>query len=132
MRTLLLLCCAATNAFGLSTLQCPCLQSTSFRRAVATTMVDSWYDKGTRINDNDGSWIVKSWYDNGVRLTEGPPIPAGMSAAAAARSPELVKAALKCESEIAMLRFRLDSMPSAGTMFGAQLPPTLYPLYLVC
>jgi len=82
------------------------------------TMVDSWYDKGTRINDNDGSWIVKSWYDNGVRLTEGPPIPAGMSAAAAARSPELVKAALKCESEIAMLRFRLDSMPSAGTMFG--------------
>ena len=114
------------------------------RAAVATMMVDSWYDKGERLSNNDPmiQWIVESWYDNGVRLTpeevpapaaeeapaeeEAPaaevqaPLPAGMSAAAAARSPKLAAAALKSEAEIAEIQARLDAFPTkSGTMFGA-------------
>ena len=127
------------------------------RAAVATMMVDSWYDKGERLSNNDPmiQWIVESWYDNGVRLTpeevpapaaveapaaevpapaaeeapaeeEAPaaeaevqaPLPAGMSAAAAARSPKLAAAALKSEAEIAEIQARLDTFPTkAGTMY---------------
>jgi hypothetical protein len=81
------------KASGLSTFQRPCM-STSIREAVATMMVDSWYDKGTRLSKDPA---VESWYDNGMRLTEEPALPVGMSAAAAARSPELFVAALKSE-----------------------------------
>ena len=107
------------------------------RAAVATMMVDSWYDKGERLSNNDPmiQWIVESWYDNGVRLTpeevpapaavEAPaaevqvPLPAGMSAAAAARSPKLAAAALKSEAEIAEIQARLDAFPTkSGTMYG--------------
>merc|ERR1740130_2101095 len=105
-------------------------------------MVDSWYDKGERLSNNDPmiQWIVESWYDNGMRLTpeevpapaaeeapaeeEAPaaevqaPLPAGMSAAAAARSPKLAAAALKSEAEIAEIQARLDTFPTkAGTMY---------------
>ena len=83
----------APASLGLSTFQRPCM-STSIREAVATMMVDSWYDKGTRLSKDPA---VESWYDNGMRLTEEPALPVGMSAAAAARSPELFAAALKSE-----------------------------------
>lgn len=98
----------------------------SQRAPSSKMMVDSWYDKGTRLSKDPPTAVVESWYDSGVRLTveedeEQAPLPAGMSAAAAARSPQLAAAALKSEAEIAEIMARLDTFPTkAGTMYGAQ------------
>ena len=96
----------------------------SQRAPSSKMMVDSWYDKGTRLSKDAPTAAVESWYDSGVRLTvedeEQAPLPAGMSAAAAARSPQLAVAALKSEAEIAEIMARLDTFPTkAGTMYGA-------------
>ena len=97
----------------------------SQRAPSSKMMVDSWYDKGTRLSKDSPTAVVESWYDSGVRLTveedeEQAPLPAGMSAAAAARSPQLAAAALKSEAEIAEIMARLDTFPTkAGTMYGA-------------
>ena len=96
----------------------------SQRAPSSKMMVDSWYDKGTRLSKDPPTAVVESWYDSGVRLTvedeEQAPLPAGMSAAAAARSPQLAAAAFKSEAEIAEIMARLDTFPTkAGTMYGA-------------
>ena len=96
----------------------------SQRAPSSKMMVDSWYDKGTRLSKDPPTAVVESWYDSGVRLTvedeEQAPLPAGMSAAAAARSPQLAASALKSEAEIAEIMARLDTFPTkAGTMYGA-------------
>ena len=82
----------------------------------ATLMVDSWYDNGVRLTAPACAVTVESWYDSGSRLK----IPAGMSAAAAVASPDLLAKALKYEAEVADKRARMDSFPKKeGTMFCA-------------
>ena len=106
--------------------QTPVPPPKSQRAASSKMMVGSWYDEGTRLSKDQPTAVVESWYDSGVRLTveedeEEAPLPAGMSAAAAARSPQLAAAALKSEAEIAEVMARLDTFPTkAGTMYGAQ------------
>jgi len=125
MRTLLTaaLIPAAASAHILSTARTPIIL-----RATATTMnVQSWYDQGTRLSVQDRlvaamdgvvqpTAVVESWYDNGMRIN----LPAGISASAAAASPQLVEKALAYEVDIARMQARMDAFPKKeGTMFGA-------------
>jgi len=112
MRTLLMaaLIPAAGSALLLSTARTPAVL-----RATTTMMnVESWYDQGSRLSVDQGSQlVVESWYDNGMRIN----LPAGISASAAAASPQLVKKALAYEADIAEMQARMDAFPKKeGTM----------------
>lgn len=115
MRTILTaaLIPAAGSALLLSTARTPAVL-----RATTTMMnVESWYDQGSRLSVDQGSQlVVESWYDNGMRIN----LPAGISASAAAASPQLVKKALAYEADIAEMQARMDAFPKKeGTMVGA-------------
>ena len=96
-------------------------------RAMTTMNVQSWYDQRSQLSVAEAvaeavgvvrptSSGIVSWYDNGVRIN----LPGGMSAAAAAQSPQLVEKAMAEEAEVVRFQARLNSFPdgATGTMVG--------------